>query len=163
MTSKLFSLSKAQKKIASLKTKNKTIVFTNGCFDIMHAGHISYLQAAKMLGDYLIIGLNSDKSVQKLKGPLRPIVSEQERLIILSALEMIDMIILFDDLTPIPLLQALQPHIQVKGGDYQPTDMPEYPIVKEYGGQIIILPFKPGCSTSNIINKIISLYPNSKK
>ena len=134
---------------------NKTVVFTNGCFDIVHAGHIQYLKDAKRLGDILVVGLNSDSSVQGLKGSTRPIQRFEHRQAILSSLSMVDAVIGFDDPTPIPLIEQIRPDIHVKGGDYEKDSLPETEIVESYGGQVEILPFLPGCSSSSIIQKIL--------
>jgi len=156
--SKAQSLESAIATVARWRDQGETIVFTNGCFDILHAGHVEYLTAARALGDRLVLGLNTDYSVQINKGPDRPIVPQDERVIIMSGLSCVDLIVLFDSETPIPLLQALKPDIQAKGGDYLPEAMPEYPVVTEYGGRIVILPFRDGNSTTNIIAKILKTY-----
>ena len=144
----------------SFKQNNETIVFTNGCFDILHAGHITYLQEAKDLGTKLIVGLNSDLSVKKIKGDNRPIVPDHQRQHILESLTMVDMVIPFDEDTPIELLKTVQPNIHVKGGDYKIEELPEYDTINSYGGQIKILSFVPNCSTSLIIEKILTTYGN---
>lgn len=158
MSSKLQSLEDAKQILDHLKSQGKKIVFTNGCFDIVHAGHTQYLEDAKALGDFLVIGLNSDLSVSGYKGPKRPIVPEEDRALVLSALNAVDMVVLFDDPTPIPTLRVLQPHLHVKGGDYVKEDLPEYDTVRSYGGDVRILAFKPGCSTSTIIQTILERY-----
>ena len=158
MGSKLLSLQDAKKQVALLKSQGKKIVFTNGCFDIVHAGHTQYLEDAKALGDILIVGLNSDLSVSGYKGPKRPIVPEADRAAVLSALSVVDMVVLFDDETPIPTIEVLQPDLHVKGGDYVKEDLPEYQTVKSYGGEVEILAFKPGSSTSSIIQTILERY-----
>jgi len=132
----------------------KTVVFTNGCFDLLHPGHIQYLEQAKELGDILIIGLNSDASVNALKGPSRPINTLEDRAIMLSALRCVDAVVAFEDETPIPLIQELAPNIHVKGGDYTKESLPEYDVVTAYGGQVVILPFLEGKSSTALINKI---------
>lgn len=156
--SKAQSLKNALTTVAAWRAQGETIVFTNGCFDILHAGHVEYLTAARALGDRLVLGLNTDVSVQINKGPDRPIVPQSERVIVMSGLSCVDLIVLFDSETPIPLLQALKPDIQAKGGDYVPEEMPEYPVVTGYGGRIAILPFRDGNSTTNIIAKILKTY-----
>ena len=135
----------------------KTVVFTNGCFDILHSGHIQYLEQARELGDCLIIGLNSDASVKLLKGECRPINSEEDRATVLAALRCVDAVVIFEDETPIPLIQSLVPDIHVKGGDYTKDSLPEYDVVTAYDGQVIILPFLDGKSTSTTISKIQNL------
>jgi rfaE bifunctional protein nucleotidyltransferase chain/domain len=138
----------------SIQKLNRKIVFTNGCFDILHPGHISYLREAKRLGDVLVVGLNSDESVKRLKGPTRPILNQDERATLIVALEMVDLVIIFDEDTPIETIETIKPDIHVKGGDYKAKDLPEYPIVKTYGGDVKILRFIDGQSTSGIIERI---------
>jgi rfaE bifunctional protein, domain II len=140
-----------------LKAQNKTIVFTNGCFDIVHSGHIRYLQEAKMLGDVLILGLNSDSSIRRLKGEQRPILDQDERIILISALQCVDYVVLFDEDTPINLMKKIKPDIITKGGDYVKENIVGYDFVTSYGGQVVTLPFIEGKSTTNIISKILSL------
>ena len=130
------------------------LVFTNGCFDILHSGHVSYLKQAKALGDLLIVGVNADASVKKLKGPSRPVNPLQDRLAVLAALESIDYVIPFSESTPIDLIKIVRPDIYVKGGDYTPQTLPEAPVVKELGGVVKILPFVKDRSTTSIINRI---------
>jgi len=133
---------------------NSRIVFTNGCFDIIHAGHVQYLSQAKALGDVLIVGLNSDDSVHRLKGPTRPINSEEDRAVVLSALKPVDYVVIFDDDTPFELIKSIRPNILVKGGDYKIEDIVGADIVAESGGETIVLPFLAGRSTTNLINKM---------
>lgn len=132
---------------------------TNGCFDILHIGHVRYLQDARALGDMLVIGVNSDSSVRKLKGPERPVVREHERVEILAALECVDYVTVFSEDTPIELILAIKPSVHVKGGDYRPEDLPEAPIVESIGGRVEIVSFTSteteGLSTSNLIGKIV--------
>lgn len=129
-------------------------VFTNGCFDLLHVGHLRYLQAARALGDRLVIGLNTDASVQALKGPTRPIVPEDERAELLAGLACVDYVTLFGEQTADAVLAALRPHIYAKGGDYTPDSLPEAPTVRAYGGEIAILPFVDGRSTTDLVAKI---------
>ena len=133
---------------------DKTLVFTNGCFDILHIGHVQYLQEAKSLGDLLIVGLNSDSSVQKIKGDKRPIQTQSDRYLILKALSCVDEVICFDEETPVRLIEHIQPDIHVKGGDYTAADLPETPVVEAYGGRVKILSFLEGRSTSDILKRI---------
>lgn len=157
-------LSKVQSKIQTEESlndllsqweeQNKKIVFTNGCFDILHRGHIEYLSKAADLGDVLFIGVNTDTSVSKLKGESRPLQDEYSRLMILGALEFVDALILFDEETPLELIRKVQPHILVKGADYKPEDIIGYDIVKARGGEIKTIEFLPGYSTSAIEQKI---------
>jgi len=136
------------------KQQNKKIVFTNGCFDILHRGHIEYLSKAADLGDVLFIGVNTDASVNKLKGNSRPLQDEYSRLLILGAMDFVDALILFDEETPYELIRKVQPHVLVKGADYKPEDIVGYDIVKARGGEIKTLDFLPGFSTSSIEQKI---------
>ena len=142
----------------TLKSADKTIVFTNGCFDILHAGHVRYLNEAKKIGDCLIVGLNSDESVRKLKGPSRPINSEEDRAEVLSALSAVDYVVIFSDATAEGLVTELQPAIYVKGGDYTEESLPETATVKKYGGKIKFIKVVEGCSTTNIVQKILDIY-----
>ncbi len=130
------------------------MVFTNGCFDLLHPGHVSYLRAARSLGDALVVGLNSDASVGRLKGPLRPIVPEEDRAIMLVALEFVDAVVVFDEDTPERLMRELKPAVYVKGGDYRIEDLPEAEVAAQIGAEVRILPFKPGYSTTALIEKI---------
>lgn len=142
----------------ALREKGQKLVFTNGCFDLLHAGHVTYLQEARALGDALWVGLNTDASIQGLKGPLRPIVPEAERAIVMAALGCVDGVVFFSDPTPNALIAALQPDIHTKGGDYEATDLPEYSIITAYGGEVKILPFVEGMSSSNMIGTILERY-----
>ena len=134
--------------------KKQKLVFTNGCFDILHSGHVLYLEEAKSLGDILILGLNSDDSVKRLKGEDRPINSENERAIVLSGLNSIDYIIIFEEDTPIELIKQIQPNILVKGGDWTVKQIVGYDIVLKNGGDVKSLLFKEGLSSTCVINKI---------
>lgn len=138
----------------------KTVVWTNGCFDILHVGHVRSLQAAKALGDVLVVGLNSDTSVKQLKGPSRPVVTERERAEILAALESVDAVTIFPDLTPVRPLTELQPDIHCKGEDYRPPHgkpIPEAAVVAAYGGRIEFIPFEVPTSTTSLIQSISRL------
>lgn len=137
-----------------LKAEGKTIVFTNGCFDILHAGHVRYLGAARNLGDCLILGLNSDQSVRTLKGPTRPINNQDDRAEVISALSAVDYVVIFEEATAENLVAEIKPTIYVKGGDYNVKELPEAAIAAQYGGKTILIPEVPGRSSSNIINKI---------
>jgi len=134
--------------------KNQKIVFTNGCFDILHAGHVLYLQEAKALGDILIVGLNSDNSVKRLKGDSRPINNEKDRAIVLSGLASVDYVIIFEEDTPYNLIAQIQPDVLVKGGDWAPESIIGYDIVMKKGGEVRSLVFVEGKSTTEIIEKI---------
>jgi D-beta-D-heptose 7-phosphate kinase/D-beta-D-heptose 1-phosphate adenosyltransferase len=135
----------------------RKIVFTNGCFDILHSGHVTFLQQARELGDVLIVGVNSDDSVRRLKGETRPINSQAERVAVLAALEAVDHVVLFDEDTPERLVSQLRPDVHVKGSDYTIDRLPEARIVESYGGQVVILPLVEGRSTSAILRKIVRL------
>lgn len=130
------------------------VVFTNGCFDLLHRGHIDYLSKAADLGHRLFIGVNTDASVRKLKGPNRPIQDEESRLRILAALECVSAVMLFDEPTPYALIQQVQPDVLVKGSDYKPEDIVGYDVVTAKGGQVLTLDYLPGYSTSGIEQKI---------
>lgn len=132
------------------KNNGKKIVFTNGCFDILHRGHVEYLQKAKELGDLLVLGLNSDSSVKRLKGESRPINNEKDRAIILSALECVDYIIIFNEDTPLELIKNLKPDILVKGGDYKIENV----VGREYAKETVLIDFVDGYSTTKIIKNI---------
>lgn len=133
---------------------DQRVVFTNGCFDLVHRGHVDYLSRARDLGDLLILGLNSDSSVRRLKGPSRPIVDEKSRALLLAAFQFIDYVVLFEEDTPYELIKAAQPDILVKGGDYKPEEIVGYDIVKQRGGQVVTIDFVPGFSTTNIVEKL---------
>jgi D-beta-D-heptose 7-phosphate kinase/D-beta-D-heptose 1-phosphate adenosyltransferase len=141
----------------------QTIVFTNGVFDILHAGHIQFLRQAKALGDVLVVAINSDASTQRLKGKNRPIHSERDRMSLVAALEPVDYVVLFDEDTPIEMIRLVRPDIHVKGGDYADEALPEAGAVREVGGRIVILPLAGGISTSSVIDRIIDLAATSDK
>mgnify|MGYP002362059564 FL=1 len=141
--------------LSSWRAAGDRIVFTNGCFDILHYGHLHYLSAARDLGERLVIGLNSADSVSRLKGPNRPINDELTRTHLLAALEVVDAVILFGADTPLELIQLIQPDILVKGGDWKPEQIIGSEIVLAKGGQVLSLPFVQGYSTTNIEQKII--------
>ena len=140
--------------INRIKAERKKIVFTNGCFDLLHVGHIRYLAQAKKLGDFLIIGLNSDSSVKELKGEDRPINSFEDRATLLSAIESVDSVIMFEEQTPENLIKDIVPDILVKGGDYNIENIVGYQTVMQNGGQVKTLSFYDGYSSTNYINKI---------
>lgn len=138
---------------------DKKIVFTNGCFDILHRGHIEYLAKAAGYGDILIIGLNTDGSVRRLKGESRPVQDENSRAIILAALSFVHAVVLFDEDTPYKLIEKIQPDVLIKGGDYKIEDIVGYDLVKAKGGKTVSLDFVKGYSTTDIINKTNSTKP----
>jgi D-beta-D-heptose 7-phosphate kinase/D-beta-D-heptose 1-phosphate adenosyltransferase len=143
--------------IAAERKAGRKIVFTNGCFDILHAGHVSYLNRAKALGDILIIGVNSDNSIRRLKGATRPINPLEDRIQVLSGLGCVDHLVAFDEDTPSNLLRIVRPDIYVKGGDYTKKTLPEAPLVEQLGGVVELLPFIENRSTSKIIERICQL------
>ena len=137
-----------------LRAAGKKVVFTNGCFDILHRGHVDYLQKARALGDALIVGLNSDASVQRLKGPLRPVVSEEDRAFVLSALAVVDYVTIFGEDTPYELIRAVVPDVLVKGGDWAVEAVVGKDVVEAAGGRVQTIAFVPGRSTTGIIERI---------
>jgi len=141
-----------------LKAEGKTVVLTNGHFDILHVGHVDCLQRAKALGDVLIVGLNSDASTRLLKGEKRPIVPQEERAQLLAALQCVDYMIIFEERTAERLLTALKPEVYVKGGDWAIEDLPEAKVIAECGVRVEILPQMPGRSTTDIIETILTRY-----
>lgn len=152
MKKKILYIEELKEVLNSERIKNKKIVFTNGCFDIIHRGHVEYLQKAKELGDLLILGLNSDLSVKRLKGENRPINKEKDRAIVLAALECIDYITIFEEDTPLELIKIVKPDILAKGGDYKIENIAG----REYAKETVLLDFVDGYSTSNIIKIIES-------
>jgi D-beta-D-heptose 7-phosphate kinase/D-beta-D-heptose 1-phosphate adenosyltransferase len=141
--------------IQDLKAKGKRIIFTNGCFDLLHIGHVRYLEEAKSLGDILVVGVNSDASVRGLKGPNRPILPEEERAEILSGLGCVDYVTIFDEPTPFNLISLLLPHVLVKGGDWTKEETVGWETVERTGGEVVILSFVEGASTSHLIETIL--------
>lgn len=144
--------------IAAEKNRGKTIVFTNGCFDLLHAGHVKYLQKARNLGDLLVLGLNSDTSVRRLKGAKRPLIDQEERAHLLAALDCIDYVTVFDEDTPLELITSLKPDILAKGGDYSLENVVGRDIVESYGGRVELVTFVDGKSTTSIIERVLELY-----
>jgi len=141
--------------LESWRQQHKKIVFTNGCFDILHLGHIDYLSKAADLGDVMILGLNTDKSVSRIKGPERPVNDEKSRSLIMASLQFVDAVVLFDEPTPYELISLVQPDVLVKGKDYRAEDVVGYDIVTAKGGKIVTLDLVEGYSTSGIIQKIL--------
>lgn len=144
-----------KKKLAYWRFADKKIVFTNGCFDILHLGHADYLAKAASMGDVLIVGLNTDASVSKLKGPDRPLNNEHARSVIIASLFYVNAVILFDEPTPLNLIELVQPDILVKGGDYKVDEIVGYKEVTSKGGEVRTIDFVPGVSTTSIIDKIL--------
>ena len=144
-------------RFAKEKRNGKRVVFTNGCFDLLHPGHIESLQAARALGDALIVGINSDSSVRSQKGPTRPVLPEQERAEILASLECVDAVLIFSDLTPQRVIAALLPDVLVKGGDWPGDQIVGREEVEAAGGKVVRIDIVPGYSTTAILDKILSL------
>lgn len=144
---------------ARLHSDGKRIVFTNGCFDLLHPGHVRYLEEASLLGDVLVVGLNTDQSVRGLdKSPSRPIQDEQARAQVLAALASVGAVVLFDEPTPLELIREIGPDVLVKGADYRPEDIVGYDVVMARGGQILTIPFVPGYSTTSLEKKILKAH-----
>lgn len=144
----------AKRKIEEWRMQGKRIVFTNGCFDLLHPGHLDYLQKAGALGDVLIVGLNDDDSIRRLKGSARPVNPLPDRTIMLAALRAVDMVVSFTEDTPLKLIKTLMPDVLVKGGDYQPDTIAGAREVRENGGEVVVIPLVDGHSTSSLIERI---------
>lgn len=151
---KIKTLKEIKKIVEFLKKEKKTIVFTNGCFDLIHPGHIKLLKEAKALGDILIVGLNRDSSIKKIKGKDRPIMNEKERAEIIASFFMVDYVVLFGDKTPKRLIKAILPHYIVKGSDYKVEEVVGKEIIEKYGGKVILVPILKDYSTTNILKRI---------
>jgi rfaE bifunctional protein nucleotidyltransferase chain/domain len=143
---------------AGLKARRKRIVFTNGCFDILHVGHIRYLRKAKSFGDILVVGLNTDRSVRLIKGEKRPIVPQEDRAEVLASLEFVDYVVFFDEPDPFTLIGKVKPHILVKGADWTKDKIVGRDLVEKAGGRVVRIPLVPGASSTGVIEKIIQVY-----
>ncbi len=154
---KIMNVAQLQAAIARCRLLNKKIVFTNGCFDILHAGHIHSLEQAAAFGDYLIVGLNSDKSINRIKGPERPINKEQDRALLLASLMVVDAVVVFEQETPLDLIQTVIPDVLVKGGDYTLESIVGAEDVLQNGGKVEIIPLIPGVSTTSLADRISRL------
>ncbi len=154
---KVVKLEKAVSLVTSWKAQGGRVVWTNGVFDLLHQGHIEYLCEARALGDHLVVGVNTDASVRRLKGPSRPIHDQNSRALQLAAMQAVDLVILFEGDTPLPEIETIQPDYLVKGGDYDPEQIVGGNFVKGHGGQVVVIPFVDGFSTSRIIEKIKKL------
>ena len=154
MSKKIFDLDSLVPLITQWKDQGEEVVFTNGCFDLLHPGHIQYLQEARQLGSRLVVGTNSDSSIKRLKGANRPIINEKGRLLALAALEAVDAVILFEEDTPLRLIEALIPDVLVKGSDYKKSNIVGADIVESHGGKVELINLVPGYSTTEIIKKI---------
>ena len=159
---KIFSRPGLEKRLQTDRARGREVVFTNGCFDLMHVGHIQYLQQAKELGDILVIGLNDDASVRRVKGEGRPLIEERQRAQLLAALGCVDYVVFFPEDTPEELIRAVRPDILVKGGDYAPEEVVGREQVESSGGRVEVLPFVDGVSTTRIVNTIIERYSGDK-
>jgi D-beta-D-heptose 7-phosphate kinase/D-beta-D-heptose 1-phosphate adenosyltransferase len=161
---KILSRNDLRERVAQLKGEGKRIVFTNGCFDILHIGHVRYLEEAKGLGDILVLGLNSDASVRSIKGPLRPVVPQDERAYIMASLEVVDYVTIFDEETPLTLIEDIAPDILVKGGDWTPDTVVGRETVAQQGGRVVIIPqisessTGTAASTTGVIDRILRTY-----
>lgn len=155
---KIVTLTKLIKIVQKLKKQNKKIVTTNGIFDILHFGHVKYLEVAKKLGDVLIVGVNTDKSVKQNKGDKRPINDEKSRIRVLAALESVDYVFLFDEKDPRDWLSKINPNYHVKAGDYKLSQIIEKDVVEKNNGKVVLMPMLKGYSTTNLINKILKTY-----
>jgi rfaE bifunctional protein nucleotidyltransferase chain/domain len=151
---RIFSRDALQRHCQALRVTGKRIVFTNGCFDILHYGHLDLLARASELGNVLVVGLNTDASVQRLKGPQRPINNEHDRAFQLASLLCVDAVCLFDEDTPKELIEAVRPNVLVKGGDYTLSQIVGADFVTAHGGQVAVIPFTPGYSTTGLITRI---------
>jgi rfaE bifunctional protein nucleotidyltransferase chain/domain len=156
----VYSLTQLQQAIALYPDRWRPLTFTNGCFDLLHAGHVRYLNVAKSFGRSLVVGLNSDRSIQTIKPnqpgcPPRPLVPEAQRAEVLAALKPVDGVVIFSETTATALIETLQPEVYVKGGDYNPSTLPEAPVVQSYGGRIELVALEVPTSTSAIVNHIL--------
>jgi rfaE bifunctional protein nucleotidyltransferase chain/domain len=152
--SKIVGRAALERRLRALRRAGKRIVFTNGCFDLIHAGHVRYLRAARRLGDVLVVGLNSDASVRRLKGPQRPLVPQRARCEVMAALEMVDLVTVFAQDTPYELIARVQPDVLVKGGDWRPDHIVGADLVRARGGRVRALPFARGYSTTALVERI---------
>ena len=151
---KIKSLLGAKKKVAGWKAKGEKVVFTNGCFDLLHFGHIDYLEKAGNMGERLVLGLNTDDSISRFKGPGRPVQDQNSRARVLAALQFIDLVVFFNEDTPLELISELLPDVLVKGGDYLAENIVGADVVKKAGGKVETIEFVPGYSTTRIVEKI---------
>ena len=160
---KILTWSALRRRLAAWRRRGARVVFTNGCFDLLHPGHVRYLRAARRLGDVLVVGVNSDASVRRLKGPTRPIVPGAARCEVLAALEMVDAVVLFDQDTPYELIALVQPDVLVKGGDWPIDKIIGRDVVEARGGKVVTIPFVEGASTTGIIEKILNIFGSEVK
>lgn len=154
---KIVTLDALQRVVEKLRKEGRTIVFTNGCFDLLHPGHVTYLSKARHMGDVLVVGLNSDRSVQEIKGRSRPILNQHERCQVMAALESVDFVTVFDEDNPLQLIKTILPNVLVKGGDWELDEIVGRTEVEAAGGRVVSLPYEPGQSTTGIIQRILEL------
>ena len=159
---KILERNELREKMEELRNNGKKIAFTNGCFDILHVGHVRYLREARKTADVLVLALNSDSSVRSIKGEKRPLMNEKERAEILAALEFVDFVTIFPELTPLELINYLKPDVLIKGGDWPEEKVVGREEVKQWGGRVAIIPEVEGKSTTNIVEKIKTLYCSDK-
>lgn len=148
--------------LAGRRAAGERVVFTNGCFDLLHAGHVALLDAAAALAEILVVGLNTDASVRRLKGPPRPLMQQGERARVVAALRAVDYVVFFDEATPLRVIQALRPDVLVKGGDYELDAIVGREVVESYGGRVVRVPLVPGCSTTALLARLHEESGNSK-
>lgn len=158
MVNKILKREELKKELEALRRQGRKIAFTNGCFDILHVGHVRYLREAKKTADVLILALNSDISVRTIKGEKRPLVPQDERADVVAALESIDYVTLFDEPTPLELIEYLRPDVLIKGGDWAEENIVGRNAVKSWGGRVVVIPETEGASTTNIIDKVLKVY-----
>ncbi|GAB4262481.1 MAG: hypothetical protein Kow0092_12850 [Deferrisomatales bacterium] len=154
LSDKIVELPELLAALAPLRRRGKRVVFTNGCFDLLHPGHVLYLEAARDLGDVLVVGLNADASVTRLKGPTRPVLSQGERATVLAGLRSVDYVVVFEEDTPLRVIEALRPDVLVKGGDWAPEAIVGRRVVEAAGGRVLTIPFRPGHSTTGIVERL---------
>jgi D-beta-D-heptose 7-phosphate kinase/D-beta-D-heptose 1-phosphate adenosyltransferase len=158
-TSAVLGLAAAARTVAAVRRRGGTVVATGGCFDILHAGHVQLLTSARALGDCLVVCVNSDRSVRQLKGPSRPVVPEADRVAMLAALVGVDAVVTFDEPTPVSALSRLRPDVFVKGGDYGSQPLPETEALARWGGQVVVVPYLDGRSTTGVLRQLAKLRP----
>jgi D-beta-D-heptose 7-phosphate kinase/D-beta-D-heptose 1-phosphate adenosyltransferase len=158
MSEKIFEREELKDKVHALKKAGKKIVFTNGCFELLHIGHVRYLKAARAEGDLLVVGINSDRSVHQIKGPKRPVVPENERAEVLASLACVDFVTLFDEPDPLVTIRSLMPDVLVKGADWEEDAIVGRDVVKANGGRVVRIPLTQGASTTRIIERVLANY-----
>ena len=158
-TAKIVDLETAGRRAAEARRAGRTVVLTNGCYDLMHAGHVHSLSQARAQGDFLVVGLNSDRSVRRLKGPERPLNNQRDRAVVLAAMEMVDLVVIFDDDTACRLIETIRPHVYVKGADYNEQTLPEAPTARALGCRLHFVPLLPGTSTTSLLERLRNTDP----